>query len=76
MLTPILGSVQRFPEAIAPVHMVVSTHVFVGYHDGMVLSYAPHPFLTSNGKTVQGLVHNYGGLLGKGILVAFDHAAF
>jgi hypothetical protein len=59
------GSVQHFPETLTSFYLAFFPDASLGCHDGMLLMLTVLRLLThSTLQTVQGLVHNYQGLLG------------
>ncbi len=61
----ILGPVQRLPETPSSLALAVWPYVTLGSDDGMSATRLSQHQCSIGRQTVQGLVHNFGGLMGK-----------
>ncbi|TFY69332.1 hypothetical protein EVG20_g3195 [Dentipellis fragilis] len=60
----LIGTLQRLPQASATLVMALRPHAIMGHYDGAQSLRACTLHALIQAQTVQGLVHNYGGLLG------------
>ena len=63
-----VGTLKHLPKTFKAFHLAIRDHAPLGRYDGEIFTFEVHFALLTPKQTLQGVVHNFGGLFGKLIL--------